>query len=215
MSYNIILFDLDGTLTDPKVGITKSVQYALKKLGIAEPNLDKLTPFIGPPLMESFTKIYNFNEEKAWQGVEYYRSEYFTKKGMLEDKLYEGIPELLEKLYQSKSLYVVTSKPTLFSEKIIRHFHLDKYFKKVIGPDLDVKNVSKKILIKSVVDMYPNEKKESFVMIGDREHDILGAQANGIDSVGVLYGYGSQEEIKNAEPTQIIKTVEDLENLLL
>lgn len=210
-----ILFDLDGTLTDPKIGITKSVQYALRKLGINEPDLDKLDPFIGPPLMDSFKKFYNFDERKAWQGVEYYRDEYFNKKGMFENTLYEGIPELLEKLYKSKSLYVVTSKPTVFSEQIIQHFHLSKYFKKVVGPDLHIKNPSKEILIKSVLDVHENEKKENFVMIGDREHDIIGAQTNGIDSVGVLYGYGSREEIEHAKPTYIIKTVANLGDLLI
>src|SRR5260221_850367 len=209
MNYSIILFDLDGTLTDPKTGITKSVQFALKKLGIDEPDLDKLNPFIGPSLKDSFVKHYNCDEEKAWQAVQYYR-EYFSTKGMFENTLYKGIYELLEKLYKSKSLYVATSKPTVFSEQIIRHFHLEKYFKKIVGPELDLKNVSKEAIIKSIVNILPNENKTTFAMVGDREQDIMGAKANGIDSVGVLFGYGSKEEIKNANPTHVIDTVEDL-----
>ena len=128
-----LLFDLDGTLTDPKVGITSCVQYALKSFGIEEPDLDKLEPFIGPPLKESFMEFYQMSEEDAWKAVEKYR-ERFTTTGLFENEVYEGIPQMLHTL-QSKGLFlaVASSKPTVYVEQILEHFNLSKYFKVVVG----------------------------------------------------------------------------------
>src|SRR5258708_3393772 len=151
LNYKIILFDLDGTLTDPKIGITKSVQYALRKFGIIIDDPNSLTHFVGPPLNKSFQKYYSFDEEKSMQAVEYYR-EYFSTKGMFENTVYPGIPELLQKLKENKKLlYVVTSKPTYFSEQIIKHFELDQYFTKVIGPHMDLSNADKPTLVKEAL----------------------------------------------------------------
>ena len=133
LKYKYILFDLDGTLTDPKEGITKSVQYALKKYVILIENLDLLENFIGPPLKDSFMEYYNFSEDQASQAIEYYR-EYFKEKGIFQNKVYEHMEELLSKLKKlGLILIVATSKPTVFAEEILRHFNLDVYFELIIG----------------------------------------------------------------------------------
>ncbi|BBH22054.1 hypothetical protein Back11_33990 [Paenibacillus baekrokdamisoli] len=138
MKYSTILFDLDGTLTNPKLGITKSVQYGLSKYNIMEENLDNLEPFIGPPLAHSFMEFYSFSESEAKNAVEYYR-EYFATKGIYENELYDGIIELLENLVSQQCvLMVATSKPTIFAEKILDYFGIDKYFEFVCGSHLEI-----------------------------------------------------------------------------
>lgn len=215
MLYTIIFFDLDGTLTNPTKGITKSVQYALEKFDIHE-DTEKLLPFVGPPLNKSFMKYYGFDAEKAKQAVDYYR-EYFKKQGMFfENEVYDGIPELLQRLKDSnKILYVVTSKPTHFSEQIVKHFGLDKYFTLIIGSKMDLTNADKPTLIRIAMNLHSDGNKKRFVMIGDTEHDIIGAKENAIDSIGVTYGAGTYEEIKNAQPTLIAHSVKELKELLL
>lgn len=211
--YSNILFDLDGTLTDPKLGIMKSVQYSLEKFGIMESNLDKLEPFIGPPLGKSFNEIFAFSESESKRAIEFYR-EYFKDRGIFENKLYEGIPELLEMLRnQRKTLIVATSKPTVFAQKILDYFDIACYFDYICGSHLDGTRSDKGEIIRYVLDEKSLKISET-VMIGDREHDIIGAQKNGIDSIGVLYGYGGDEEIINIHPTYIIKTVGKLYEVL-
>lgn len=213
MKYSGILFDLDGTLTDPKIGITKSVQYALAKFDIIENNLDKLEPFIGPPLAQSFREVYSFSEQDAELGVGYYR-EYFAETGIYENERYEGIIELLEELrQQGNMLYVATSKPTVFAIKILDYFQLTPYFDLVCGSNLDGSMTAKGDIIQYII----NEKslhKDSIVMVGDRKHDIIGAQANGIDSIGVGYGYGTKKELMDSQPTYYVKSVKELFELL-
>jgi len=209
LKYATILFDLDGTLSDPKLGITKSVQYALSKYNIIVEDLDKLEPFIGPPLANSFVEIYSFTEQEAKKAVEYYR-EYFVDRGMYENEVYAGMNELLEMLVsQHKILRVATSKPTLFAERILSYFKLDHYFASIVGSNLDGTLADKTEIIKSILDKNPMEKHEA-VMIGDRKHDIIGAHNNGIDSIGVAYGYGSEAELLDSKPTYYLKTVQDL-----
>ena len=212
--YKTVLFDLDGTITDPKTGITRSVQYALKRFDIIIDDIDKLEKFIGPPLKQSFTDFYSFTEEQASEAVNYYR-EYFSSKGIFENHVYEGIPELLAELLENNlTLAVATSKPTVYAEKIIRHFGLDRYFKKIIGSKLDNTMTDKKEIIAYAMSEL-NSNASDTIMTGDRKHDIIGAKKNRIDSAGVLYGYGSYEEITGAGPDFIAEEVQDLSSILL
>jgi len=212
--YKIILFDLDGTLTDPKLGITKSVQYALKFYGIIENNLDILEKFIGPPLKQSFMKYYNLNEKEAIKAIEIFR-EYFSTKGLYENDIYPNIEKLLKNLVKKGNmLAVATSKPTIFAKKILKHFKLDKYFKIVIGSNLDGSRVNKEEVIRYALKIMKINEYDEVIMIGDRKYDILGAKEVGIHSVGVLYGYGSIKEIKQAKPDYIVKSVKELEKIL-
>jgi haloacid dehalogenase superfamily, subfamily IA, variant 1 with third motif having Dx(3-4)D or Dx(3-4)E len=213
--YDVVLFDLDGTLTDPKIGITKSVQHALKSFGIIEENLDNLEKFIGPPLKDSFKEYYGFEEEKAVLAVEKYR-EYFSVKGIYENSPYEMIEKLLQNLkFNGKKLIVATSKPTVFADQILKHFKLYHYFDFVAGSNLDGSRVKKDEVIQYALESCNISKAESIVMIGDRMHDIMGANKTGIDSIGVLYGYGSLEEHKAENATFIVNSVQELIDLLI
>lgn len=211
--YDIILFDLDGTLTDPGLGITNSVAYALKRYGIEAENRESLYSFIGPPLKDSFMKYYGFNEEEAMEAIGVYR-EYFRDKGLYENEVYEGIRELLEKIKASgRKIVLATSKPEEFSVRILEHFDLMKYFDVVAGASMDEKRNKKGDVIK-----YAMEKGDftsaGAIMIGDREHDILGAKENGLVSIGVLYGYGSEEELRLAGADYIANSVDDIYRFL-
>ena len=208
--YPIILFDLDGTLTDPKPGITKCVQYALAKMGIEEPDCDQLTPFIGPPLAKAFMAFYQMNEQEAAQAVAYYR-ERFATVGLYENSVYPGIPELLGRLTgQGSKLVVATSKPTVFSVKILEHFGLAAFFSEVAGSNLDGTRVEKAEVIAFALACLGDIRGEAAIMVGDRMHDILGAKANGMNTIAVSYGYGSLEELRQAGPQQIVGSVEEL-----
>lgn len=214
VAYEIILFDLDGTLTDPTEGITKSVRHALTQFGIAE-ELANLRPFIGPPLHRSFATRYGFDEAQTWRAVEAYR-DYFARRGMFENLLFDGVPALLGALRErGKTLYVVTSKPTYFAAPIVAHFGLDGFFTRVIGAKLDLSNADKPTLVREALERHPDIDRSGCVMIGDREHDIIGARANKIASIGVAYGAGSPSELAAAHPTHIANTIEELGALLL
>jgi len=212
-NYDLILFDLDGTLTDPWEGITKSVQYALDKMGLKEPDRHKLTAFIGPPLVESFEHFYHLSPEQAWLAVQYYR-EYFSEHGLYENRVYEGIPELLQALNDRQiALGVATSKPTCYTDTILRHFDLNKYFRVVVGSNMDGSRVLKAEVIASSIK--PFDRDSQVLMVGDRRHDIEGARSNKIGSVAVAYGYGTVDELQQAQPTYLVHTVEELAQLLL
>lgn len=214
MPYRIIFFDLDGTLTDPEEGITRAVQYALARFGIHEGDRARLRPFIGPPLLGSFMADYGFDEPQARQAIDYYR-EYFGRQGMYENLLYPGIPELLTQLRATgRTLYVVTSKPTHFAAPIVAHFGLTHHFARVIGSELDLSNADKPTLVRLARELHPAEETAAFVMIGDREHDISGARANGIASIGVTYGMGDAAELVAARPTWIAHSVAELAAIL-
>ena len=208
--YDVVLFDLDGTLTDSKIGITKSVQYALSKFNIREDNLDSLESFIGPPLFESFQKHYGFEPSQAQDAVDFYR-EYFSTSGMYENAVYPGIPDLLADLKsKAKQLIVATSKPTVFANQILNAFNLYQYFTTVVGSHLDGTRTSKTEIIAHALSLLGEAKANSVVMVGDREHDIIGAQGNAIDSIAVTYGYGSLLELQRATPTHLAHAVEDI-----
>ena len=214
MRYPVIFFDLDGTLTDPSEGITRSVQYALSKFEI-ESDPDDLRSFIGPPLHHSFMERYGFDEPTARTAIAYYR-EYFADRGIYENRLFSGIPELQQRLSTAGAeLCLVTSKPEIFATQVLRFFDLEACFDAVVAPGLDLVHAEKRELIARAMGRYEGHTAADFVMIGDREHDIIGAAANGIDSIGVTYGAGSREELASAGATHIVDTLVDLEALLL
>lgn len=213
--YKVILFDLDGTLSDPKVGITKSVQYALQKMDIIEPDIDKLECFIGPPLKDSFAEYYGFDEVKTEEAINFYR-ERFKKTGMFENELYSNILSLLKSLKDLQlTLVVATSKPTVFSEQILKYFNIAHFFDLVVGSNLDGTRTSKTEIIQYILDIYKEYELEDFIMIGDRKHDIIGSQNTGIDSIGVTYGYGSYEELSHSKPTYIVNSVKQIKDILI
>lgn len=213
--YDVILFDLDGTLTDPKPGITRSVQYALDKFDIHVADLDSLIPFIGPPLSESFQVFYHLSEADAKKAVGYYR-EYFTEKGLYENAVFDGITELLANLKQAgKTLMIATSKPTVFAEKILRHFQLAHYFSLIAGSNLDGTRIDKDEVIAFALTECPDIPKERIIMVGDRKHDVVGARKNGIYCIAAAFGYGSPEELQEANPKAIASSVQDLLPILM
>jgi len=212
--YKYILFDLDGTITDPKVGITKSFQYALRKYDIQEDDLDELEKVIGPPLKDSFVDFYGFSEDKANEAIECFR-EYFKDKGIFENIAYEGIEEVLSTLKKSgKTLAVSTSKPTVFAKRVLDYFKLTDYFEVIVGSHLDGSRSDKKEVIEETLNQLKVTSKDQVIMIGDRKHDIVGAQKNNVDSIGVLYGYGSFEEMIAINPTHLVRDVKQLINII-
>ena len=216
MSYNLCLFDLDGTLTDPKIGITKSFQFALSTFGIHE-ELDKLTRFIGPPLREAFYDVYGFSDIDTERAVTKYR-EYFAETGLFENTVYPNIPETLQKLKNNGiTLAVVTSKVTAYTNRILERFDLDKYFEFVSGDEMDgslTKN-GKRDIINIALKAVDPARVMSAVMIGDRKYDILGAREASIDSIGVTWGYGSLDELKKAGATQIVDSTDELYEMIV
>ncbi len=189
-------FDLDGTLTDPKEGITSCIKYALSKLEQPIPAMEVLEKWIGPPLHDSFVDILG-SPKAADRALGLYR-ERFGSIGMYENRLYAGVKASLSQLYdQAESMYVVTSKPTVYSARIIDHFDLTSFFRKVYGSNLDGSLTNKSDLIRLVLESESIEPSAA-IMIGDRHHDITGAKENGLRAVGVLWGYGSRQELEAA-----------------
>lgn len=209
-----ILFDLDGTLTNPKEGITKSFQYALAQMGITENDLDALEKVIGPPLWDSFQQDYGLSRVEADQAVQHYRKRY-RDIGLYENEVIPGIPQLLEALKtEGKSLVVATSKPTVFSITIMEHYGLADYFEAVIGSNLDGTRSHKHEVIGHILS-HASYPLDQVVMIGDRKYDIEGASMHGIASIGVLFGFGSRAELEQAGAQYIAETVAELEEILL
>ncbi|MCM1539623.1 MAG: HAD hydrolase-like protein [bacterium] len=238
-----LLFDLDGTLTDPKEGICKSVQYALRAFGIEEPDIDKLEPFIGPPLTDSFMEFYGMTKERALEAVEKYR-ERFSVTGWAENFVYEGIPHMLKGLREAGYvLAVASSKPTVFVERILTHFDLREAFSVVVGSELDGRRVSKDEVIKEALRQLFAEqdgtetalcmngqedgqfrgldawketvRRDELLMIGDRKFDVEGAHALGIRCVGVTYGYAPPGELAEAQADFLADSPDELLELLL
>ena len=199
-----IYFDLDGTLTDPKPGITGSIQYALQKLDRAVPSQDELTWCIGPPLRASFVVMLG-GESQADLAVSYYR-ERFADVGLYENSVYPDIQDVLATLGQSRRrMFVATSKPRIFAERIIEHFGLTGYFERVFGSELDGTRVHKTDLLAYALEETDVNASHA-VMIGDRSHDMIGAKNNGMGAIGVLYGYGSKEELIEAGASHVCAT---------
>ena len=212
-----IFFDLDGTLTDPALGITNSFIHALKYYGLPIPSYEELCKLIGPPLPYSFESVFGFDHDKAMQAVAKYR-EYFSTKGLFENKVYPGIPELLQTLKeQGKHLLVATSKPEEYSIKIIDHFGLSRYFDFVCGSLMDESRSKKAEVIAYALERcgLGQGDKGKVLMVGDRFHDIEGAKANGLKSCGVLFGYGARQELEEAGADYIVKSVNELLEVIL
>ena len=210
-----VLFDLDGTLSDPKAGITRSIQHALRKRGRPVPHADSLEPLIGPPLEHSFRSHFSMTPADARQAVEDYR-EYFAERGLYENELYPGIPELLAELRRAGlRLALATSKPTVFAERILDHFAIAPHFERVVGSFLDGRRVEKAEVIADALAALPGVARGRALHVGDRRHDVDGARANGIGAVAVGWGYGTREELTQAEPRALVDSVPALRRFLL
>lgn len=214
MKYQNVLFDLDGTLTDPAEGITNAVAHALRRMGKAVPPREELLCYIGPPLTYGFIEYAGVPASEADHAVELYR-EHFATKGLFENKMYEGVPELLRSLKDAGiGVYLATSKPTVFSERILNHFCIAEYFDGIVGSELDGRRVDKTEVIRYVLDTY-GIPRDSAVMVGDRKFDIAGALSEGIAAIGVSYGYGTPEELTDAGAEVIAKSPEELLGMIL
>lgn len=210
-----ILFDLDGTITDPKEGITRSIQYALKHMGIEVTDLSSLCKHIGPPLKDSFMEFWDMSEEEALKAVEKYR-EYFVPTGLYENAVYEGIEEVLKELNrQGRKLIVATSKPEIYAGVILKHFKLEQYFQDICGASLDGSRSKKGDVIRYVLNKNKVSPSDTVIMVGDRLHDIVGAKENKLPAVGVLYGYGSKEELTKAGADFIAENMSELKEILM
>ncbi|WP_019411813.1 HAD family hydrolase [Pseudomonas psychrophila] len=209
MHYQNVLFDLDGTLTDPREGITRSIQYGLSKMGIDEPDLSKLEHFIGPPLLQAFMEFYSFSEAQAWEAVGYYR-ERFSVTGLYENHVFDGVTPLLEELVgQGRQLYIATSKPQIYAREIARHFDFAKHFNVIYGSELDGTRTNKIELIAHLMAEQGLDPAQT-LMIGDRKHDLIGARQNGLDAAAVGYGFGSFEELNSHTPAYHFETLVQL-----
>ena len=217
--YAYCLFDLDGTLTDPGEGITRSVAYALSFFGIEVKDRTALYPFIGPPLVDSFSTFYGFSPEQARalgvarQAVGRYR-EYFSRQGIFENELYPGIKELLEDLKKhGVRILLASSKPEVYARKILEHFQLLPFFDFVAAATMDDTRSKKTDVVRYALESC-GISPDRAVMIGDRHHDIEGAKDNALESIGVLWGYGSREELSAAGATLLAESVPQLASLL-
>ncbi|MBA3825513.1 MAG: HAD hydrolase-like protein [Ktedonobacterales bacterium] len=207
--YTAILFDLDGTLTDPADGITNALAYALRKLGRTVPARAVLTRHIGPSLHQTFMQDYGCDAATAQQAIAWYR-EYFGEVGIFENQIYPGIPALLARLHATVPLYLATSKPTVYAERIIAHFGLAESFTAVVGSHLDGRRTDKGEVIAAALALASPDERAHVLMVGDREHDIHGARANGIAAAAVTYGFGDLTELRAAAPDVMLHSVAEL-----
>ncbi len=216
LKYTTLLFDLDGTLTDSGEGIINCVLYALKHFGMEEKDKILLNSFIGPPLHESFKRCYpHLTEQQVTTALEVYRRRYDTI-GMFENRVYDGIPELLDSLRAAGyRLILATAKPECFTFPIMRHFDLERRFDKIYGCIEEIGRYDKFEVIRDLIADNPDINAENTIMIGDRNHDVSGAAKNGLDCIGVLYGFGDREELKESGAKYIAATVQELKNLLI
>ena len=214
MNKNVILFDLDGTITDPGLGITNSILYALSRMGIDAPPREELYSFIGPPLLDALAERFHLTPEEARHAMGLYR-EYFAETGIYENEVYAGIPEMLTHLKNAgKSLMLATSKPEAFAVRILEHFALSSYFDFVGGSDMEQIRGTKAAVIAYVLQATGQDPGDC-IMIGDRHHDVTGAKTHNISTVGVLWGYGSAGELTEAGAIALASTPQHLEEIIL
>ena len=212
--YDTILFDLDGTLTDSGLGITKAVQYALGQMGYEVPPRESLFTFIGPPLHKSFQRQYGMDEATAVEAVRQFRVYYNQMGGILENEVYAGVRELLRDLKQAgKRLMIATSKPQAAAELVMHHFGLDEYVPEIIGGTDDTRNTKGKVIAYALKEYGVDPK--TAVMVGDREHDIQGAAENGIPAIGITWGYGDRAELEGAGAKAVFDTPEETVDYIL
>ncbi len=213
MNKKYILFDLDGTISDNSEGIIRCIKYALAPRGIELPP-ETLQKFIGPPLVEAFMEYANLTKAEAEETVAKYRERY-SKIGLFENTLYSGATEMLQKIKSSgKRVILATAKPIIFSEKIIEKFGLTQYFDTLVGADLKGGIHSKTDVIKEIIRRENITDINEAIMIGDRHHDIEGARHFGMESIGVTYGFGSEEELKTAGADYILTSPEEVAELI-
>ena len=217
MKCNIILFDLDGTLTDPKVGITTCCQYGLRAVGVDVPDLKELEQFIGPPLLPTFQEVYGLDEEQALKAIDKFR-ERFQSVGLYETELLPGVPQMLRTLKEhGKILATASSKPEVFVKRILQYFSIDSWFDEIVGSTMDEKHAGKAEVIGEALRRLgcADADRDSILMVGDRMHDVEGAAALNIRTVGVTFGYGSRSELEQAGAWRIADTMEELTDILL
>ncbi len=213
MDKKYYFFDLDGTLTESGEGILNSARYALSEMGYPIPPIEVLRKFIGPPLKDVFMSHYKMDEVAAEKAIGIYRR-YFAEKGIFENALYDGIKELLEKMHSAgKKIILCTSKPEIYSVKILEHYGIKEYFHFIAGAVIDGVRAKKPEIIAHIFDSL-DLPKEDCVMIGDTEYDILGAKQFSITSVGVLYGYGTRKSIEDAGADYVVESVDELSKLI-
>ncbi len=213
MQERYIFFDLDGTLTDPALGITNAIMYALQHFGIVVEDRRELYSFIGPPLKEQFKIVFKLTDEQADEMLRLYRV-YYGDKGLFENTVYEGIPTMLSALQQAGfKLVLATSKPAVYAERILEHFDLKQYFTFVSGCELGGARVEKADVIRYALEQLHIQTPAQVCMVGDRSFDVDGARACGIETVGVLYGYGSREELHGAKA--LASSAEELQGILM
>ena len=216
MAWNTILFDLDGTLTDPAEGITKAVEAALNHYGITVADRAALHKFIGPPLDESFPEFYGFDAARTAEATEVFRA-YFDRQGWRENIPYPGVEDMLRDLRAAgKRLLVATSKPEVFALRIMEHFGLAQYFDHICGAPMDNQEGAKKAaVIRDALRRSGVEDLHAAVMVGDRRHDIDGARQAGLEAVGVLWGYGDLQELEASHPVHIVESFDGLKRVLI
>lgn len=208
-----ILFDLDGTLTDPMEGICKAAAKGLERFGI-EADYHELTFFIGPPLMDTYCEHYGMTKEQAQEAIKAFRA-YFQPTGIYENEIYPGIEELLQQLTEKGCvLAMATSKPEAFADIILRHFGIRQYIQVLAGATMDEKRTRKEEVLAYALEQLAIPDLSEAVMVGDRCYDVEGAKAFGLDSVGVLYGYGTRQELETAGASRLAESVEELGKIL-
>ena len=214
--YKAILFDLDGTLTESGIGITKSVQQALERMGKPEPDLDKLRVFVGPPLKEQFMKYAGFTEEEADKAISYFRERYHVT-GVYENAVYDGIEDMLKALKEAGYvLAVASSKPEILVNQVLEYFHLEHYFTEKVGSEMDgVRTRKSEVVEEALLRLGLKDDREHVLMVGDKEHDVFGAREAGMNCVAVTWGYGTAEELAESHPMLTINYPKELTEYLV
>lgn len=218
MQYRYLFFDLDGTLWDSREGITKAVRYALEQMGYGSPDLKDLNKFIGPPLTESFPEFYGMTMEQAREGVGYFR-EYFTKQGIYENQLFDGVPEMLKTLKDAgRILCTASSKPEAHVRITLDYFHITDCFDHICGATLDESRSGKKEVLGELIrriGLTEEELHKEVLMIGDRKHDVEGAASFGIPCLGTSMGFAPEGELESAGTLAIVNSLQEMTDYIL